>query len=200
VDGPPGTSLPLTLDLVQRIQAGDRAAWNDLYRRYRDRLLFAVRCRLGPGLRKRLDSEDILQSVMLEALTELPGFAPRGDDGLRHFLHVLITRKIRDRADTFGAEKRRGEVPLGDLADALPAPGDDGVGYSDPARYARLERAMARLPDDLREVVLLRKVDGLPSADVAKLRGTTDAAVRKQTSRALAQLARFALDEEARAG
>ena len=47
------TREDLSLELVQRIQAGDRSAWEALYLRYRDRLLFAIRCRLGPALRSR---------------------------------------------------------------------------------------------------------------------------------------------------
>lgn len=188
----------LTLELVARIRAGDQAAWTDLYSRYRDRLLFAVRCRLGPALRRRVESEDILQSVMLEALGELPTFVPRGADSLRHFLHVLITRKIRDRADTFGAAKRAGETSLDDRL-PLAAQTETAIDYTDTQRFLSLERAMARLPDDLREVVLLRKVDGLSSAEVARRLGTTDDVVRKRTSRAMARLTRLALEEESAA-
>lgn len=188
------TSANLTTDLVARIRAGDRSAWDALYARYRDRLLFAVRCRLGPGLRRKLESEDILQSVMLEALGELGAFTPEGDAGLRHFLHVLITRKIRDRADTFGAAKRAGDVPLDAAAAAVAAPTPPT--YADGPRFEALERALARLPDDLREVVLLRKIDGLPSAEVARRLGLTDAAVRKAVSRGMARLTRLALEEE----
>ena len=188
----------LTLELVARIRAGDQAAWTDLYSRYRDRLLFAVRCRLGAALRLRMESEDILQSVMLEALGELPTFVPRGADSLRHFLHVLITRKIQDRADTFGAAKRAGETSL-DASGPLAARTETEVEYTDARRFVSLERAMARLPDDLREVVLLRKVDGRSSAEVAKRLGTTDDVVRKRTSRAMARLTRLALEEESTA-
>lgn len=187
-------SPPLTLDLVARIRGGDRGAWDDLYARYRDRLLFAVRCRLGAGLRQKLESEDILQSVMLEALGEMEGFAPEGPDSLRHFLHVLITRKIRDRADTFGAAKRAGDRPLDTAAERAAAATPPT--YSDAPRFEALERALARLPDDLREIVTLRKIDGLPSAEVARRLGLTDAAVRKAVSRGMARLTRLALEEE----
>ncbi|HYC78969.1 MAG TPA: sigma-70 family RNA polymerase sigma factor [Planctomycetota bacterium] len=189
----------LTSDLVARIRAGDRSAWDALYGRYRDRLLFAVRSRLGPALRRKLESEDILQSVLLEALGELPAFAPAGDDGLRHFLHVLITRKIRDRADTFGAAKRAGDVPL-DAVAAESALAPTPPTYADGPRFEALERALVRLPDDLREILLLRKIDGLPSAEVARRLGLSDAAVRKATSRGMARLTRLALEEERRAG
>jgi hypothetical protein len=72
-----------TRDVVARIKGGDRAAWDALYRRYRDELLFAARARLGAKLRAYLESEDILQSVALEAFEELPRFEPRGAGSLR---------------------------------------------------------------------------------------------------------------------
>ena len=59
------------MELVQRIRQGDREAWNELYERYHDQLLLAVRMRLGPGLRRYLSSEDIFQSVALEAFHSL---------------------------------------------------------------------------------------------------------------------------------
>ena len=175
-------------DLVQRIQGGDSDAWNKLYARYHDELLFAVRCRLGPGLRSHLQSEDVLQSVMLEAMGELDRFVPRGDSSLRHFLHVLITNKIRDRVDTFGAKKRKGTVALTESMAAC-VPGFDGeLRYHEAERFERLERVMARLPDDMREVILLRKVDGLDGRETAERLGKSEEAVRKLFSRAMARL------------
>jgi RNA polymerase sigma-70 factor, ECF subfamily len=186
----------LTTELLSRIRDGDRAAWNDLYARYRDRLLFAIRCRLGAKLREKLESEDVLQSVMMEALGELPTFAPRGPESLRRFLHVLIERKIRDRADTFGAEKRAGAAPLHAVAEPVAKTPSEAFDYLDGPRYRALERAMERLPDDLREMILLRKIDGLSSEEVAKRTGLTDDAVRKRTSRAMARLVRLAFLEK----
>ncbi|MAG57784.1 MAG: hypothetical protein CMJ83_15970 [Planctomycetes bacterium] len=177
-----GAQIGLTHEIVERINAGDTGAWNDLWSRVHDGLLFAVRCRLGPALRRHLESEDILQSVALEALRDLPGFVPRGADGLRHFLHVLVTRKIRDRVDTFGAAKRQGTERLGERE--IAAAGST-AGYRDPDLYAPLERAIDALPEEMREVILLHRIDGLPSKEVADRMGRSDVAVRKLYSRAL---------------
>jgi len=190
-----------SLDLVARIQGGERGAWQELYARYHDQLLLAVRLRLGPGLRAWLQSEDVFQSVAKEALSALPRFEYRGPGSLERFLKTLVNNKIRDRADTFGAQKRSGSVPLSDsLAASLVAPptgspAEASPGYYDAATYARLERALAQLPDEQREVLLLRKVDGLSSQEVAERTGRSDDAVRKATSRALARLATLMSEE-----
>jgi RNA polymerase sigma-70 factor (ECF subfamily) len=193
VGQPQGHDVTLTRELLQRIRDGDDEAWTALYQRYRDELLFAVRCRLGPGLRACLQSEDVLQSVMLDALGALPRLKEQESGRLRHYLHVMVTNKIRDRADTFGAQKRRGSVPLTeDLAIALP--GMEPLAYADADRFESLERCLLLLPDDQREVILLRRVDGLSSQEAAEVLGRSDAAVRKLFSRAMASLTRLLQD------
>lgn len=184
-----------TLEILQRIRQGEEAGWEGLYRRYHDELLFAVRRKLGPGLRSVLESEDVLQSVALEALKALPRFEHRGAGSLRAFLHTLVLNKIRDRADTFGAQKRQGAVALTETVlarvGAAPAAAPE---YFDPA-YERLERSLALLPEEMRAVLTLRRIEGLSSKEVAERLGKTDAAVRKLYSRALAQLALAAREQ-----
>ncbi len=180
-----------TLEILERIRVGDGAGWEDLYRRYHDELLFVVRRKLGSRLRSVLESEDVLQSVAIEALKALPRFVPRGEGSLRAFLHTLVLNKIRDRADTFGAQKRQGVVALTDsLAARVAAPEAPEPTYYN-AAYQRLEAAMARLPEEMHNVLLLRRMEGLSSKEVAERLGKSDAAVRKLYSRALAQLAMF---------
>lgn len=182
---PPG--LLATREVLARIREGDRAAWDALYRRWHDELLFVARARLGAKLRACLESEDILQSVALEAFEELPRFEPQRDGSLRKFLHTLVVRKIQDRADTFSAAKRSGAVPLTDtVAGTLANAGEPR--YHDTARFERLERGLALLPEEMRRVLVLRKVDGLSSKEAAALLGKSDAATRQLYARALARL------------
>ncbi|MEM7167729.1 MAG: RNA polymerase sigma factor [Planctomycetota bacterium] len=186
--GPLQDPVDVTAEIVARIQDGDQAAWNDLYARYHDQLLLAVRCRLGAKLRAHLQSEDVLQSVLLEALDELPRFESRGKGSLRHFLNVLITNKIRDRADTYNAQKRRGGVALTDSILAA-VPGFDGnVAYRDAESYEELERCLEQLPENMRQIIVLRRIEGLSSKEAAAELDTSDAAARKLYSRAMARL------------
>lgn len=175
------------MDLVQRIRQGDRGAWNELYERYHDQLLLAVRLRLGPGLRRFLSSEDIFQSVALEAFHALGQFEYRGEGSLERYLRTLVVNKIRDRADTFTAEKRAGAVSLDEN---LSAPGAEsgGPSYHDSERYERLERALNTLPPEQRELIVLRKLENLSSQEVGARLGLGDDAVRKAFSRAMARL------------
>jgi RNA polymerase sigma-70 factor (ECF subfamily) len=177
----------VSLELVKRIKAGERAAWDELFARYHDQLLLAARLRLGPGLRRHLGSEDVFQSVALEAFRAHERLEYRGPGSLEAWLRTLVLNKIRDRADTYGAAKRAGDVPLDEtLADSLAEP---MPGYRDSERYERLERALAELEPVQRELVLLRKLEGLASREAAARLGLSDDAARKAYSRALARLA-----------
>lgn len=176
--------------LLRRIQAGEDAAWTALYNRYRDQLILAIRCRLGPALRARLGSEDILQSVFKDALRDLGRFQPQHDRALNHYLHTCALNKIRGKADYYGARKRQGEVRLSDsLIARHPASEGTEPGYHDSGRYEALERALLRLPEEMREVVLLRRIEGLSNLETAEILGKSPDATSKLHNRALARLA-----------
>jgi RNA polymerase sigma-70 factor (ECF subfamily) len=185
---PPEEPLDLSLELVRRIQHGDRDAFGALYLRYRDGLLLAIRGRLGRNLRAWVQSEDVLHSVVKDALVDLERFEPRGPGSLLHWLHVCALNKSRAKAEHYGADKRAGEERLPDSVLAALPGGSAELGYLDGARYERLERGLAQLPDAMREIVLLRSVEGLGNEEAAAVLGTTPGAASKLYNRALVRL------------
>ena len=60
--------------------------------------------------------------------------------------------------------------------------------YDGGPEYLRLERTLALLPDEMRRVILLRKLDGLSSQEAAARMDKSDDATRKLYSRAMARL------------
>jgi len=184
-----GADEDLSLEIVQRIRQGDRDAWERLYRRYHDALLLAIRCRLGARLRARVESEDILQSVVRDAMGDLEHFEPRGPGSLRHYLHVCVLNKIRAKAQYFAAAKRSGEEPLSASAlERVPA-APEAPAYLDAERYEKLEKGLGLLPESLREALLLRTVEGLTNQEAARVLGKSEEATSKLYNRALARLA-----------
>ncbi len=174
--------------LVQRIRTGDADAFAELYAQYRDRLLFAIRCRMGARLRAHLQSEDVLQSVMRDAIGDLPRFEPRGEHALARYLHTCALNKIRGLARHWAAERRSGEVALTDSVLAVAGGGGDALAYREPARWERLERALTLLPENMREVILLRQLEGMSNADAAVAMGKSEDATSKLFARAMARL------------
>lgn len=184
-----GAPVESSVALLQRLQGGDTAAWGDLYLRYRDRLLFAIRRRLGPHLRARIESEDVLQSVVRQAFAGLHDFVPQGDGALAKYLHVCVLNMIRKKAGYFGAQRRDGAVPLTDsVAATLTTAQEPGLRYVDADRYERLERGLARLQEPMRTVVELRACEGLAHAEIAAQIGRSEEATKKLYQRAIARL------------
>jgi RNA polymerase sigma-70 factor (ECF subfamily) len=183
--------------VVARAQAGDDGAMEGLFERLHDHILLSVRLRLGPRLRSVLESRDIFQGVALEAFRDLKNFTPRGPGSYRYYLNRVILNNIRDRMRHFGALKRQGGelVSQSRLQDLPGKPADET--YFDPSgRFERLEREISGLPEEMRQVLLMRSVDGLASKEVAEMLDKSDAAVRKLYSRAVAQLATRMGNEE----
>jgi RNA polymerase sigma-70 factor (ECF subfamily) len=191
----PGPSA--SVELVRRIRDGDGEAFAELYRQYRDRLLFAIRCRMGAGLRAHVQSEDVLQSVMRDVIGDLPRFEPRGADALARYLHTCALNKLRGLARRWNAERRSGGVPLTDSMLGVLDGGGDPLAYREPARWERLERALALLPEPMRHVILLRQLDGLSNADAASALGKAEDATSKLFARAMARLTTLVRDADA---
>jgi RNA polymerase sigma-70 factor (ECF subfamily) len=152
-----------TIDLVARAQGGDRAAVQQLFSRYYERVRRIVRLRLGRALRGKLDSNDILQDVFLDALKNLDRFQMLNKGSFINWLARVAEHRIRDAADRFGAAKRDAarEVPIWEdtsgLDRGLTATGLaplDGAARADEIR--RLEDAIERLSPEDRELVIWR--------------------------------------------
>lgn len=182
------STASISAELVRRVQDGDDRAWEDLYLRYRDRVLFSIRCRLGAELRRRIDSEDILQSVIREALTDIERFTPQSAHAFEHYLFVCVHNKIRAKWAHFAAERRdlRRSVEI-DAADEIVAD-RGGVARYHHATFERLEEALRSLPDEMREVVLLRKIEGLSNDETARIIEKSPEATSKIFNRAVAKL------------
>ncbi len=178
----------VSTDLVHRAKDGDPKAWDALYLRYRDRLLLYTRCRLGPALRTRLQSEDILQSVFKDVVDDIDHFQPEGRDSFNRYLHVCVLNKIRKKFDYFKAQKRAGDVPLSDSMLSRVPGDDDELTYWDSALYEKLELCIGKLPENMREVLFLRAFENQSNQEAAQALGKTPEAVSKLYNRALSRL------------
>lgn len=181
--------------LVQRIAAGDGAAFAALDDRYRRPL---VRYARGLLRRSEHDAEDVVQDVLIRAHTALrDGDAPAE---LRPWLYRLT----RNRAIDEVRRARWGDEALAD--DALLA-GE----REDPEAVLRRKESLRRLIDDLadlpvrqRSALLAREVDGLSPEQVAGQLGVAVPAAQMLVSRARDNLvktraARDAAHEDIRA-
>ncbi len=158
-------SLAESLELVGRARTGDRDALGELLTRYQDRLRRIVQIRLGPRLRGRIESMDIVQNAFVVAIRRLEDIELRDRASVLKWLTRVATHQLNDAVDHFGARKRTGpmnreilrsstEGALRLEPSAADTPPDEAAARNE--FRAMLDRAVESLPERDREVVLLR--------------------------------------------
>ncbi|HNQ24374.1 MAG TPA: sigma-70 family RNA polymerase sigma factor [Phycisphaerae bacterium] len=185
--------------LIGRAQQHDEEALAALLDAYSERLLGSVRAELGERLRQRLESQDVMQQVYLDALGSIEQFVDRGPDSFFAWLRRIAVNRICDfDRKAFQTTKRGGEVRAGDLQggntmgpllDALGgtvSTPSEVVGRAERARL--LQQSLDQLTEDQREVIQLRYLRQLNVAETAAKMDRTERAVRSLCVRALIRL------------
>ena len=133
---------------MERAGSGDREAVEALLLGHVSRLRAFVRLKMGPVVRGRESSEDLVQSVCREVLEDLDGFEYRGEAGFRQWLFRRAEHKVVDRGRFWGREKR-------DAAREVAAESEGEVGETlrglesvfTPSRDAAAHDFISALPD-----------------------------------------------------
>ena len=135
------------------------------------------------------DAADATQEVYLRVVRSVLGF--RGDSAFGTWLHRVTVNvcmtALRARGDVRARGQSAGllDASFDGLASADASP-EERVTRADLAR--RTAKALAGLPEDAREVVVLRDVQGLSTRETAELLGVTEGAVKVRLHRAHARL------------
>lgn len=161
-------------ELIERAARGERRAVRELYERHAERVLRIVRRISGdPEL-----ARDYAQEAWMRVVVGLPAF--RGDARFTTWLYRIAVnvalegvRRTRPRA--------RLEVALPDTL-AEPDPGADVL------LERRLEEGLARLPEGMREVLVLHDVEGFTHEEVGELLGVSEGTSKSQLFRARAKM------------
>jgi RNA polymerase sigma-70 factor (ECF subfamily) len=167
--------------LMLRFQAGDVQAFEELVRRHRTPV-FSFLLRLT-GDRGR--AEDLCQDAFLRVVKAAERWEPRAT--FRTWVFAMARNLAVDEARRQAF--RRAE-PLDDPARAAEpsdAPGPDRAAEGALLR-PKLEAALAALPDEQREVFLLREHAGLKFAEIAEVTGVAENTVKSRMRYALEAL------------
>jgi len=186
-------------DLLRRAKAGSAEALDELYQRSGARLHAYIRLRMGRDLRAKLESRDILQVTLLKSLEHLKELRGSETPSLMAWLAKIADHEIRDRADYHGRGRRDAarEVAV-DSDAALPSPARSALTKAIlDERAEQLERALESLAADHRDVIVLRKFEELPFAEIARRLGRSEDACRMLLARAMTVLT-LALEKAAR--
>jgi len=158
------------------------AAFAVLYRRYLDLVYSYAFYSLGD----HHDAEDATERTFLAALRAIGSFEDRGATFRAWLLRIARNTIANSRRSRF----RRRTSTLDALEEHPPAPDADPAVLSLRADEVRLVRhALAELPEDRRQVVLLRFVEGLSAREIGAVLDRSEGAVRVLLHRALRDMA-----------
>lgn len=168
-------------DLAARLRAGDQAAASEVFRRFAGRLIGLARSELDARLRRKVDPEDIVQSVYRSFFTRYGAgqFDLSNWDSLWGLLAVITVRKCLSRTEYYLAQRRT-------------VAGEAEMARHDPDAASGLSDAVDREPTPLEAAVLTETIEqmlrGLASDDRSiielTLQGYTAPEISAQLGRA----------------
>jgi RNA polymerase sigma-70 factor (ECF subfamily) len=182
-------AVEVDAELVRACQRGQSGAMDALIRASYTEVYALCRRLLGDPA----DAADATQEVYLRVVRSILAF--RGDSSFGTWLHRVTVNVCMTALRRRGDQRARGQS-AGAFAFAAPDSTDDIADRGpDPAARAELAdltartaRALADLPDDAREVVVLRDLQGLSTKETAEVLGVSEGAVKVRLHRAHARL------------
>ena len=168
--------------LRQAALRGDRKAFEQLVFLH-ERGVFSLALRLTGNAD---DARDVMQGVFLRLHRKLDTVDPLRP--LSPWLYAVTLNVCRG----MGRSKARSRlVPIADFVDAAdPYPGPERQ-LSGREQERQLQEALNELPEKERAALLLREVEELSTAEVARLLGSSETTVRSQISQARLKLRKF---------
>jgi RNA polymerase sigma-70 factor (ECF subfamily) len=196
--------LTIVADLLHRARAGDSQAAGVLLEKYRPYLKVIAHRLLDQHVAARLDASDLVQQTCMSVLTRLPQFAGVDEAAFIAWLRTIHEHNIQDAIrDHVHAQKRAAsrevaidaELVAEDLASQLRASSpSQRLMHGESA--ARLAAALLELPDDQREAVRLRYLEGRSLAEIAQRLSRSVVAAAGLVKRGLIQLRKIMHEEE----
>jgi RNA polymerase sigma-70 factor (ECF subfamily) len=182
-------SLSATSDaaLIERCLRQDNSAWDEIMARYRRRVFHIAYKFTG----KHDQAEDLTQEIFLKLFKSLDKFNRDADFG------TWLTSVARNYCiDHYRASKREREVMVEDLLafdQAVASSGNPQRRLEESDRRSFLRAGLERLPDKLREAVILRDLQGLSYQEMADRLGLPEGTVKSRINRGREELARLLL-------
>lgn len=175
-----------TIDLLNRVKAGDDAALERLLARCLPALRRWAHGRLPACARDLQDTSDLVQDTIVSALKRLDRFEPRHEGALQAYLREALVNRIRDIMRKKVRRPLQTDLP-DDLAANATSPLEAMLGQEKMARY---DAALARLRPADREAIIARLELQYRYEDLAVALGKPNAnAARVAVSRAIQRLA-----------
>lgn len=169
-------------EIIARVCAGDTALFEELMRRYNQRVYRVARA----IVKNESEAEDVMQQAYLNAFTHLGQFAERAKFSTwltRIVIHEALGRRRRlSRPGEPLSSESEGDA-MSRVESAGPSP--ERQAYASELKQL-VEESVDALPDDYRSVFMLREIEGLSTAETAEGLDIGEEAVKTRLHRARA--------------
>ncbi|MDR3622513.1 MAG: sigma-70 family RNA polymerase sigma factor [Paludisphaera borealis] len=188
--------------LLDLASAGDGAALGVLLQRYHNYLALLARVQIGRRIQGKVDVLDIVQDVSLEVHRKISMFRGSSEGEFLAWLRQILSGILANQVRRYFGTKRRDVRLERDLWEDLDRSsrslgGQLVAAQSSPSAQASrreqavlLADAIGGLPNDYRDVIIFRQLEGLSFPQVAERMGRTEDSVKNLWARALARLRR----------
>lgn len=174
--------------LIRSARAGSVEDRGKLLEQLRPYLLWIAADRFPNALGAKVGASDLVQETLLRADRHFAEFKGVGEPELRGWLRQILLNQMAETARKFQRQKRRAgrEQSLdGDLVGRQPSPSWEFMAREE---QDRLERALARLSEDYRRVIMLRHRENLPFAEIGRILARSEKAANELWARAVRAL------------
>ncbi|EHR40152.1 MULTISPECIES: RNA polymerase sigma factor RpoE [Alishewanella] len=173
----------LDWQIVQRVQQGDKAAFNVLVKKYQHRIANLI----SRYVSNHGDVADVVQEAFIKAYRAIPGF--RGESAFYTWLYRIAVNSAKNY---LVANNRKPPASDVDAEDAEYFEGSDALKEQDsPERLLLSEEirqvvfgTIDKLPDELRTAITLRELEGLSYEEIAEVMECPIGTVRSRIFRA----------------
>jgi len=196
----PTATRELTPGLIERAERGDDGARQDLLELYRDYLRRMVAARLDRRLAPRVDPSDVVQEALADAARRMDEFLRDRPLSFSGWLRQIAVERLIDTHRRHVLSQRRSVTRE---SRDLGLPDDSALALSQrlvasdtspsnhllrQERHAKLMASLAALSPRDREVLVMRHLEQLSTAEIADALGITEGAVESRLLRALIRL------------
>lgn len=191
-DSPRAAENAVDHELVRRVQAGDKRAFDLLVRKYQHKLVSVI----SRYINDWSECQDVAQESFIRAYRALGNF--RGDAQFYTWLYKIAVNTAKNHLVSKGRRPPTDDI---DASDAVQYDGGTWLRDTDTPEHElarqEIERTVAEtveaLPEELRVAITLREVEGLSYEEIAQTMGCPIGTVRSRIFRA-----RDAIDQKLR--
>jgi len=174
-------------NLVERFNNGDESAFNELVRKYQQRIYWHARRMTG----NHLDADEIVQEVLLVMFKKLKDFKFRSS--LYTWIYTITSTR------SINLLRRRSVREIFSLQDSeadRAADSDIIKDLENKEEIKRLEKHLQKIPIKQREVFILRAIDGLSYEEISEITGKSVGGLKSNYFHALKKITGMMQNEE----